>query len=100
MIPDRAGKPAVTAWRVIARAGGKALVRFAPRTGRTHQIRVHAASGLGFPIAGDPVYGAGKGPMLLHAAALRVPREPKPAIDARAALPETFTKAGFEDAGP
>ena len=99
MIPDPAGKAAVTAWRVMAQVEGRALVRFAPRTGRTHQIRVHAASGLGFPIAGDPVYGEGRGPMLLHAAALRVPREPKPAIEAHAVLPETFAQAGFADDG-
>jgi tRNA pseudouridine32 synthase/23S rRNA pseudouridine746 synthase len=117
IVADPAGKPAVTDWRVLARASGRALVRFAPRTGRTHQIRVHAASGLGLPISGDPVYGhpspglpraggrlngggegiAG-GAMLLHALALEVPRPPKPAVSARAPLPASFVEAGFSEA--
>ena len=39
-------------------------VRFVPVTGRTHQLRVHSAHerGLGVPIVGDPLYGAGTGP--------------------------------------
>lgn len=99
MIPDPGGKAALTLWRRIAVRDGRALVAFTPRTGRTHQIRVHAAEGLGLPIAGDPVYGGGEGPMLLHALSLVVPREPKPAIEARAPLPSTFDDAGFADAG-
>ena len=99
MVPDVAGKAATTAWRTIARAGNRSLVRFAPRTGRTHQIRVHAAAGLGLPIVGDLVYGDGQGPLLLHALTLRVPRDPRPAIDVRAPLPRRFAEAGFDDAG-
>jgi tRNA pseudouridine32 synthase/23S rRNA pseudouridine746 synthase len=75
------------------------LVLFRPETGRTHQLRVHAALGLDLPIAGDPIYGQGAGPLLLHALGLRVPREPKPPIDARAPLPAAFLEAGFADAG-
>ena len=97
IVADPKGKPARTAWRTLAIAGGRALVEFRPATGRTHQIRVHAASGLGLPLAGDPVYGAGDGPMLLHARTLRVPREPKPPIEATAPLPESFRAAGFGD---
>jgi tRNA pseudouridine32 synthase / 23S rRNA pseudouridine746 synthase len=99
MVPDPEGRPAATNWEVVAAAGGRALVRFVPETGRTHQIRVHAASGIGLPILGDPVYGKGGKAMLLHALALKVPREGKPPIEARAPLPEAFLAAGFDDAG-
>jgi tRNA pseudouridine32 synthase / 23S rRNA pseudouridine746 synthase len=99
MRPDPDGKPAVTRWRVLSEEAGRALVLFEPETGRTHQIRVHAAEGLGVPICGDPVYGEGRGPMLLHALSLRVERESKPPVEARAPLPRTFSEAGFEDAG-
>ena len=99
MVPDPHGKAAITDWQLLAERDGRALVVFRPRTGRTHQLRVHAASGLGLPIAGDPVYGDGKGPMLLHALTLVVPRKGKPAIDARASLPRTFADQGFDDAG-
>ena len=86
MVVDPAGQRAVTHWRVLER-GARSLVEFRPETGRTHQIRVHAAS-LGAPIAGDPVYGAGRGPMLLHARRVVVPyAEGRPPLDATAPLP-------------
>ncbi len=97
MVPDERGKHAVTHWRVAAVRDGRAVVVFTPETGRTHQIRVHAASGIGVPIAGDPVYGAGRGPMLLHALSLRVERGAKPPVEATAPLPPTFVSAGFGD---
>ena len=97
MIEDARGKPSRTEWRVVARRDGRAVVLFTPQTGRTHQIRVHAASGIGIPIAGDPVYGTGRGPMLLHALSLRVDRGDKPPIEATAPLPPTFVNAGFGD---
>lgn len=97
--PDPAGKAAATLWRVVDEQAGRALVLFTPRTGRTHQLRVHAADGIGIPICGDPVYGDGKGPMLLHALSLRVGREGKPAVEARAPLPLSFAHVGFGDAG-
>ncbi len=103
MVADDRGKPAQTRWETIAIAGARALLLFTPATGRTHQLRVHAASGLGTPIVGDPVYGkAGRNPstgpgrgMLLHAWSLTVPREGKAAIAARAPLPPAFAAAGF-----
>lgn len=98
MVADPKGKAAATGWRVLTIREGRALVQFMPETGRTHQIRVHAASGIGVPIAGDPIYGVGRGPMLLHALRLVVPREGKPAIEAEAPLPPTFVQAGFGDA--
>jgi tRNA pseudouridine32 synthase / 23S rRNA pseudouridine746 synthase len=95
MVGDANGKSAVTHWRVLDHKGGRTLVEFRPETGRTHQIRVHAAEGLRSAIAGDPVYGDGKGPMLLHAMKLVVPRAGKPSVEAEAPLPPTFAEAGF-----
>lgn len=95
MIADAKGKPARTRWRLLAEREGRALVSFELLTGRTHQIRVHAASGLGLPVAGDPVYGRGPGPTLLHAWKLRLPRDGKPPITAEAPLPERFAALGF-----
>ncbi len=68
------GKPGTTRWRVLARLGGRTRVEFVPLTGRTHQLRLHAAHrfGLGCPIVGDRLYGNGtrSGEMLLHATEL------------------------------
>ncbi|HEX8366266.1 MAG TPA: RNA pseudouridine synthase [Allosphingosinicella sp.] len=99
MVPDSGGKAAVSHWRRMAVNGGRALVLFSPETGRTHQLRIHAVAGLGIAIAGDPVYGAGKGPMLLHARSIRVERDRKPPVEATAPLPPSFAFAGFPDAG-
>ena len=74
--PDE-GRPARTLWRVVDRTAGRTRVEFRPETGRTHQLRVHAATpreagGLGCPIAGDTLYGdPGSAPrMCLHATRL------------------------------
>jgi tRNA pseudouridine32 synthase/23S rRNA pseudouridine746 synthase len=71
------GRPAVTDWEVLARDPGsnRTRVAFYPRTGRTHQLRVHAAHprGLAAPIVGDRLYGAADDSaprLLLHAEAL------------------------------
>ena len=67
------GKPAVTHYRVqrVLRYKGRecALVSFVPVTGRTHQLRVHAASneGLDCPIVGDSLYGVVDDRLMLHA---------------------------------
>ena len=98
MVHDPKGQKAVSHWRVASVRSGRAVVVFTPETGRTHQLRVHAAEALGIPISGDPVYGAGRGPMLLHALSLRVERGAKPPIEATAPLPPTFVNAGFGDA--
>ena len=50
------GRDAVTAYRVLASAAGVSLIECRPRTGRTHQIRVHLKH-LGCPVLGDPLYG-------------------------------------------
>ncbi len=97
MIPARKGKPAITHWRKLAEHEGRTLVEFRPETGRTHQIRVHAASGLGAALLGDPVYGddTNAARTMLHAAALKVPRDGKPPIVAQAPFPEDFAALGF-----
>jgi tRNA pseudouridine32 synthase / 23S rRNA pseudouridine746 synthase len=53
------GKPADTSWTVLRRESGRTLVALVPHTGRTHQLRVHAAhpDGLDAPIIGDRLYG-------------------------------------------
>jgi tRNA pseudouridine32 synthase / 23S rRNA pseudouridine746 synthase len=101
MIADKGGKAAATRWRKIAEADGQTLVEFNPLSGRTHQIRVHAARGLGAAIVGDPVYslpddaelGGMTLPdsgMLLHSWRIIVPREPKAPIDVTAPVPDRF----------
>ncbi|MFT4569800.1 MAG: tRNA pseudouridine32 synthase/23S rRNA pseudouridine746 synthase [Hyphomicrobiaceae bacterium] len=68
------GKSAVTRWRVIERAHGRTRLELLPLTGRTHQLRVHAAHPLGLasPIVGDPLYGRGGGRLMLHAAMIHL----------------------------
>lgn len=66
------GAPARTLWRVLGAHEGRTLVEFTLLTGRTHQIRVHAAH-LGCPVQGDPVYGDGTGPLCLLARSLSLP---------------------------
>lgn len=56
---DKGGRLAVTHWQVHERLGNYSLIHFKLETGRTHQIRVHAAW-MGCPIVGDPLYSRGK----------------------------------------
>lgn len=68
------GKPAITDWRVLERdvAAGCTRVSLHPRTGRSHQLRVHMAE-LGHPIVGDVFYGAkASSRVCLHATQLRL----------------------------
>jgi tRNA pseudouridine32 synthase/23S rRNA pseudouridine746 synthase len=81
MVPDPAGQTAVTAWRVLGTGADMSLVEFTPKTGRTHQIRAHAAL-LGHPIIGDAVYGGGAGPMQLLARSIFLPTTPEAAATA------------------
>lgn len=65
--PD--GKKARTRYEIISTENGKTRVRLYPFTGRTHQLRVHAAhpDGLGTPITGDELYGTPAHRLCLHA---------------------------------
>jgi len=71
------GKTAITRYRLLGSDGeGRTIAEFRPQTGRTHQLRVHAASaeGLDTPIVGDRLYGRRRDlgtRLMLHAAALR-----------------------------
>jgi tRNA pseudouridine32 synthase / 23S rRNA pseudouridine746 synthase len=83
-----------TSWKVLAKNDQFSLVEFSPHTGRTHQIRVHAAA-LGCPLLGEPVYGEMEKmfrsvPIHLHARSIEVPLGNKPAIVATAPVPQHF----------
>lgn len=66
------GKPAETRWEVVSRENNKTRVYLYPKTGRTHQLRVHCAhvQGLGMPMVGDDLYGVRAGRLHLHAESL------------------------------
>ncbi len=77
------GRPAVTDWRVARRDEDETRMRLMPRTGRTHQLRVHMAAA-GHPILGDSLYAEGAARddhprLMLHAASLRF-RHPETGI--------------------
>ena len=63
------GKQAITKWEVVERTKSRTKVSFYPITGRTHQLRVHAAhpQGLNTPIVGDELYGIKEKRLMLHA---------------------------------
>ena len=71
------GQAAATTYRVLARRDGLSFIEARPKTGRTHQIRVHLAH-VGAPILGDPQYGDLSAedralPMMLHARRIIIP---------------------------
>lgn len=93
---DGDGKEALTLFRVLERFHGATLVEAMPVTGRTHQIRVHAAHA-GHPIAGDDKYGdaafdrvlkgQGLSRLFLHAVRIDLPRPGQPNLRVEAQLP-------------
>lgn len=74
MVDLEKGKPAQTDWRVLKDEGDTARVRLHPKTGRSHQLRVHMLA-LGHPILGDPFYATGPARdfprLMLHSLELR-----------------------------
>ncbi|WP_227269957.1 pseudouridine synthase [Roseobacter weihaiensis] len=74
MVCHETGKPAQTDWRVLRDDGVTARVLLHPKTGRSHQLRVHMLS-LGHPILGDPFYATGPARafprLMLHSQELR-----------------------------
>lgn len=107
---DEGGVRAVTDYAVIEAAGRHlAWLALMPRTGRTHQLRAHAASVFGHPIVGDGKYGGeaafppGFAPRLhLHARAVALPREGRSPLVVAAPLPphmaESWRSLGFATA--
>ena len=69
MVDTQYGKPAITYYQVLERTDKYTRIAFYPHTGRTHQLRVHAAhpSGLHCPIIGDELYGKKDKRLYLHA---------------------------------
>jgi 23S rRNA pseudouridine955/2504/2580 synthase len=102
---DPAGKPAVTQFVTISRAGDRAAwLALRPQTGRTHQLRAHLLA-LGNPILGDPKYNSPKsmelsGPLKLqlHARRLSIPHPSAGLIEVEAPL-SLEMKAGFAHFG-
>ncbi len=74
MVCHDTGKPAQTDWRVLRYGTDESRVRLMPKTGRSHQLRVHMLA-LGHPILGDPLYAEGAARsaprLMLHAESLR-----------------------------
>lgn len=96
MVLDDAGQEAITHYRVLASDGVMSVVEFSPKTGRTHQIRLHAAFALGCPVMGDPFYASQEvkyadEPMQLHAWKVLIPYYAnKPPIAATAPIPPSM----------
>ncbi len=74
MVCHETGKPAQTDWKMIKNDGKTARMRLFPKTGRSHQLRVHMLA-LGHPILGDPFYATGPARefprLMLHSEELR-----------------------------
>ena len=91
MICHDTGRAAVTDWQVINRDRGETRVKLSPKTGRSHQLRIHMLT-LGHPILGDPFYGTPESQeatrLMLHSHRLRL-RHPDggEVMDFRAKLP-------------
>jgi tRNA pseudouridine32 synthase / 23S rRNA pseudouridine746 synthase len=96
IVDPAAGQPAVTEWQVLGRGDGLTWLALQPRTGRTHQIRVHCAT-IGTPILGDERYGTGDGGLHLLARAIHLPLDPP--VDATAEPPPhmlaALSRCGF-----
>lgn len=95
---EKGGRTAITRWQIEERLGNYTLMHFRLETGRTHQIRVHAAK-IGFPLVGDPVYSSGRSVgvnlsgQALHAYRLCLEHPVSgEIIEAIAPLPNVFTK--------
>lgn len=87
------GKQAITHYKKIATINGETLVYFYPKTGRTHQLRIHAAheKGLCLPIKGDDIYGNKSSRLFLHAESISFNHpNTKKQVDFGVAVPNDF----------
>lgn len=92
MVCHETGKPALTEWRVLRYEDGATRVRLMPRTGRSHQLRVHMQA-LGHPILGDPLYADGPTRnfprLMLHSEELRI-KNPEGGVAMKFRAPAPF----------
>ncbi len=92
MVDHENGRSAVTDWRVVRVGGGETRVRLMPKTGRSHQLRVHMLA-LGHPILGDPFYATGAARdhprLMLHSETLQF-RHPDGGQGMRITAPSPF----------
>jgi RluA family pseudouridine synthase len=89
MVVDSAGQRAVTDYRLLGADHGRAWLELRPRTGRTHQLRVHCAT-LGNPVVGDHIYGSrqSEGVLLLYARLIVLPLyRSRPPLEVTAPVP-------------
>jgi RluA family pseudouridine synthase len=90
----KGGQEAFTEYRVLKRLAGASLLEVLPRTGRTHQIRVHLYS-IGHPVLGDPLYGrerpvGGVQRLMLHAARICFKKQDQSILKLEAGTDETW----------
>jgi tRNA pseudouridine32 synthase/23S rRNA pseudouridine746 synthase len=92
MVCHETGRPAQTDWRVLRAGDEESRVRLSPKTGRSHQLRVHMLA-LGHPILGDPFYATGVARdhprLMLHSEELRL-RHPDGGRGMRFRVPAPF----------
>jgi len=92
MVCHDTGRPAVTDWKVVSYGENETRVRLFPKTGRSHQLRVHMLA-LGHPILGDPFYADGPARdfprLMLHSEELRI-KNPEGGVALKLRAPAPF----------
>jgi len=107
VVDEEQGQEAITDYRLMGSADGLSWLELKPRTGRTHQIRIHCAT-MGCPLLGEPLYGRQEGdlppgePLHLHARSVSIPLywPKKPPVVAIAPVPPhmqaALTRCGYQ----